>query len=103
MSGAVCSPSRAGMLCGRYQERFGHELNIPPGYMKGGMSLKEKTFGDRLKAVGYKTGMIGKWHLGYPAEYHPNKRGFDHFYGLLQGARGYFPHEKNITSSCHTA
>ncbi len=94
MSGAVCSPSRAGMLTGRYQERFGHELNIPPGYMKGGMSLEEKTIADRMKRIGYRTGIIGKWHLGYPRPYQPNRRGFDFFYGLLQGSRPYFPMKK---------
>ncbi len=94
MSGAVCSPSRAGMLTGRYQQRFGHEFNIPPGYMGGGMSLSEKTVADRLGQLGYRTGIVGKWHLGYPPEYHPNRRGFDEFYGLLQGSRPYFPMKK---------
>jgi arylsulfatase A-like enzyme len=91
VSGAVCSPSRAGLFTGRYQQRFGHEKNIPPGYMKGGLPLDEKFIGDRLKPLGYTTGLIGKWHLGYPDAYHPEKRGFDHFHGLLQGARNYFP------------
>lgn len=91
MSGAVCSPSRAGLLTGRYQQRFGHEKNIPPGYMKGGMDLAERTMADRLSAAELTTGLVGKWHLGYPAEYHPNRRGFDWFHGLLQGSRGYAP------------
>ena len=91
MSAAVCSPSRAGLMTGRNQCRFGHENNIPPGYMKGGMDLKHKTIADRLKALGYVTGLVGKWHLGYPPEYHPNKRGYDWFFGLLQGARSYVP------------
>lgn len=94
VSGAVCSPSRAGMLTGRYQQRFGHEKNIPPGYMKGGLPLSEKFIGDRLKPLGYTTALIGKWHLGYPEAYHPNERGFDHFYGCLQGARSYYPYKK---------
>ncbi len=92
--GAVCSPSRAGMLTGRYQQRFGHETNIPPGYMKGGLSLDETFFVDRLRPLGYKTGLVGKWHLGYPDDYQPNRRGFDWFYGLLQGSRSYFPMAK---------
>ncbi|MGI9455239.1 MAG: sulfatase-like hydrolase/transferase [Aeoliella sp.] len=96
VSGCVCSPSRAGLLTGRYQQRFGHELNIPPGYIQGGMPLAESTLADRMGAAGYKTGIIGKWHLGYPGPYQPNKRGFDHFYGLLQGSRGYFA-TKNIS------
>lgn len=91
VSGAVCSPSRAGLFTGRYQQRFGHEKNIPQNYMKGGLPLSEKFIGDRLKPLGYATGLIGKWHLGYPAEYHPNRRGFDHFFGILQGSRSYFP------------
>jgi len=94
MSGCVCSPSRAGMLTGRYQQRFGHELNIPPGYMQGGLPLTERTLANRLSDAGYATAIIGKWHLGYPSEYQPNQRGFKHFYGLLQGARGYFPLER---------
>lgn len=91
VSGAVCSPSRAGVLTGRYQQRFGHERNIPVGYMLGGMDLAERTMGDRLRALGHRTAYVGKWHLGYPDEYHPNQRGFDLFHGLLQGSRPYGP------------
>ena len=94
MSGCVCSPSRAGMLTGRYQTRFGHEFNIPPGYMKQGLPLSETFVTKRLKPLGYKTALVGKWHLGYPEDYHPNKRGFDWFYGCLQGSRPYFPMKK---------
>jgi arylsulfatase A-like enzyme len=94
VTGAVCSPSRAGAMTGRYQQRFGHETNLPPNYMKGGLPLTEKFIGDRLKPLGYTTGLIGKWHLGYPAEYNPRKRGYDHFFGLLQGSRSYFPLKK---------
>lgn len=93
MSGSVCSPSRAGLMTGRYQQRFGHDNNIPPGYMEGGLPLTETFGAKRLKELGYATGLIGKWHLGYPDEYHPNRRGFDYFYGCLQGSRKYFPIE----------
>jgi arylsulfatase A-like enzyme len=94
MSGCVCSPSRAGMMTGRYQTRFGHELNIPPGYMAGGLPLSETFMAKRLKTLSCKTSLVGKWHLGYPEEYHPNKRGFDWFYGCLQGSRSYYPMRK---------
>lgn len=93
MAGSVCSPSRAGLMTSRYPGRFGYDNNLPPGF-KSGLDLKE-TFGvKRLQKLGYKTSLIGKWHLGYPAEFHPNERGFDWFYGLLQGSRGYYPYEK---------
>ena len=93
MSGCVCSPSRAGLMTGRYQQRFGYDNNLPPG-SKGGLDVNE-TFGVKhLKGLGYKTGLVGKWHLGYEPQFHPNKRGFDWFYGLLQGSRGYFPYDK---------
>jgi arylsulfatase A-like enzyme len=93
VTGAVCSPSRAGMMTGRYQERFGHETNLPPG-TQSGLPLTE-TFGvKRLQRIGYRTGLIGKWHLGYPEAYQPNQRGYEYFYGLLQGSRSYYPYAK---------
>lgn len=93
MSGCVCSPSRAGLMTGRYQERFGHDNNLPPGF-RSGLPLTEMFGAKRLRKLGYKTGLIGKWHLGYPQAFHPNRRGFDWFYGCLQGSRRYFPYEK---------
>ncbi len=93
MSASVCSPSRAGLMTGRYQQRFGHDNNIPPGYMDGGLPLTETFVAKLLQERGYRTGLIGKWHLGYPDSYHPNQRGFDFFYGCLQGSRKYFPIE----------
>jgi arylsulfatase A-like enzyme len=93
MSGVVCSPSRAGLMTGRYQQRFGHENNIPPGYMDGGMDLEQRTVADVLGERGYTTALVGKWHLGYPEGYRPNDRGFDEFIGLLQGSRRYHPIE----------
>jgi arylsulfatase A-like enzyme len=88
VSGPYCSPTRAALLTGRYQTRFGHEFN--PGGAQNGLPLKEKTLADRLKAAGYVTGIVGKWHLGATDGMHPQKRGFDEFYGFLGGAHSYF-------------
>lgn len=88
----VCSPTRAGLITGRYQQRFGHELNPgPPGQAEDnfGLPLTEKTFPQYMKELGYATGMVGKWHLGYKPELVPTRRGFDEFFGFLGGAHSY--------------
>jgi arylsulfatase A-like enzyme len=87
VSGPYCSPTRAGLATGRYQERFGHEFN--PGGSQG-LPVTETTLANRLKAAGYVTGAVGKWHLGAQPEMQPQKRGFDEFYGFLGGAHSYF-------------
>ena len=89
VSGPYCSPTRAGMLTGRYQTRFGHEFN-PGNGPKQGLPLTEKTLADRLKAAGYRTALVGKWHLGTSPDHHPGQRGFDEFFGFLGGAHDYF-------------
>ena len=108
VSGPYCSPTRAGLLTGRYQTRFGHEFNPgglrrqrgprrsqrePPGDSDGnsGLPVSETTMADRLKAAGYVTGLVGKWHLGGADQFHPQRRGFDEFFGFLGGAHSYFP------------
>lgn len=92
VSGCVCSPTRAGLMTGRYQQRFGHETNFPPVVSeRNGLPLAEKTFADRMRAGGYRTIAIGKWHLGYTPAFHPLSRGFDTFHGFLQGSRSYLP------------
>ncbi len=88
VSGPYCSPTRAGLMTGRYQTRFGHEFN--PGGAGQGLPLSERTIADRLKAAGYVTGLVGKWHLGAQPQFHPQRRGFDEFYGFLGGAHDYF-------------
>ena len=87
-----CSPTRAGMMTGRYQTHFGHEFNPGPAeaaVANFGLPLSETTMAQRLKDLGYRTGIFGKWHLGYRDEFHPLKRGFDEFYGFLGGAHSY--------------
>ena len=90
VSGPYCSPTRAGLLTGRYQQRFGHEFNPGEGDGgKAGLPLSETTLGDRFKSAGYATGLVGKWHLGGAPEYRPRRRGFDEFFGFLGGAHPY--------------
>ena len=86
VSGPYCSPTRAGLMTGRYQQRYNHEFN-PTG--RQGLALTETTIANRLKAAGYATGLVGKWHLGGLPEQHPQKRGFDEFFGFLGGAHSY--------------
>lgn len=91
-----CSPTRAGLMTGRYQNRFGHEFNPGPAANSPktfGLPLSETTLADRLKAAGYATGMVGKWHLGYEPPFHPLKRGFDEYFGFLGGAHSYLDSE----------
>jgi len=103
VSASVCSPSRAGLLTGRYQQRFGHESNLPgakdktvPDSLRG-LPVNEITIADLLKKEGYTTGIIGKWHLGMEPQFHPTRRGFDEFFGMLGGSSPYHPGKaKNI-------
>lgn len=103
VTASVCAPSRMGLVTGRYQQRFGAECNVPVhptvGYDETdlGLDVEEHTIGDTLQGAGYRTMLIGKWHLGELPQYHPLKRGFDEFYGFLGGSRSYWsienPHE----------
>ena len=92
---SVCSPSRAGFLTGRYQQRFGHHSNLTGEAARRGLGLplSEVTIADHLRARGYTTGIIGKWHLGETDELLPTRRGFDLFEGLPGGSRTYEPIE----------
>ena len=94
VTAAYCSASRAGMLTGRYQTRFGHEFN-PTGAKNedplAGLPVGQKTLADRLHDVGYTTGLVGKWHLGGTAVYHPYRRGFDEFFGFLHEGHYFVP------------
>lgn len=102
VSSAMCSPSRAGLITGRSQSRFGHEINWEPEWPvdpndQRGLPLSEKTIGDQLKAAGYRTGVIGKWHLGEAPPFHPNRRGFDEFFGFIGGGHNYFCDKYRVT------
>lgn len=100
VTASVCSPSRAGLITGRYQQRFGHESNSPPS--PHGMDLDEVTLAQKMKQAGYRTSIIGKWHLGHLESQYPTARGFDHFYGLREGSRSYFyDPKKNDKSGSH--
>lgn len=97
VSFGVCSPSRAGLLTGRYQYRFGYERN--PLYVTAdstmGLPLTEETMADVLGRSGYNSMLVGKWHLGAHKALHPLKRGFNEFFGFLGGGHQYFP--ENLT------
>ncbi|MWW25281.1 sulfatase-like hydrolase/transferase [Algibacter lectus] len=97
---SVCGPSRAGLLTGMYQQRYGIEENNVPGYMSDsskllgdemGLPLGINTVADYLNPLGYKSIVLGKWHLGNADRYHPLNRGFDEFYGFRGGARSFWP------------
>ncbi len=93
VTATVCAPSRAGLMTGKYQQRFGFEANGTGDENSGDLGLSDDvlTIADVFKDNNYKTIAIGKWHLGATPTDHPNKRGFDEFYGFLGGGRSYFP------------
>ncbi|MDR3405807.1 MAG: sulfatase-like hydrolase/transferase [Chthoniobacter sp.] len=89
-----CAASRAALMTGRYQTRFGFEFNpigeknAAPGI---GLPVAEKTIAERLRDAGYATSLVGKWHLGGTAPFHPQRRGFDEFFGFLHEGHFYLP------------
>jgi arylsulfatase A-like enzyme len=101
VSASVCSPSRAGLLTGKYQQRFGHECNLEPD-QDGAFDSSEVTIAEALQEQGYRTGIIGKWHLGTAVHQHPLNNGFDYFWGFLSGSRSYFNKDDDLDSPTHS-
>ncbi|MCC9600175.1 sulfatase-like hydrolase/transferase [Stieleria sp. JC731] len=98
-SGTVCSPTRTGLLTGRYQQRAGIEAVIHPHDShpehRKGLQLVDQTFAELLNDAGYVTGLVGKWHQGYPQNsdvYHPDNHGFDEFIGYHSGNIDFVSH-----------
>lgn len=89
----LCSPSRAGLLTGRYPERWGHEFNPGPENQSRdfGIPANVPTLAELLRNEGYATGLFGKWHLGYSEEHMPLARGFDEFFGFVGATHPYRP------------
>ena len=100
VSYAVCAPSRAGLITGRYQDRFGYSRNpLYRPFDEGiGLPLTEQTLPELLQQNGYNTMGIGKWHLGVHEKFRPWNRGFNEFFGFLGGGHRYFPDEYNIVN-----
>jgi arylsulfatase A-like enzyme len=91
----TCSPSRAAIMTGRYQQRFGHEIQptfdtLVPQNPRLGLPESELTLAQLLKPAGYVCAAIGKWHLGFAPNLFPTERGFDEFFGFLDAQQGYY-------------
>ncbi len=93
VSAPYCGPSRAGLMAGRYQQRYGfrHNPAIQQGGSPLGLDVGEETLGDVMTRAGYRTAAYGKWHLGGSEPFHPNNRGFYEFYGFVGGGHCFFP------------
>ena len=97
-NGAVCTPTRAALMTGNYQQRAGLEgvIYAQMGKRMYGISQSEKTMAEYFREAGYTTGAFGKWHLGYNPEFNPVHHGFDEFYGYLSGNVDYISHRDGI-------
>jgi arylsulfatase A-like enzyme len=92
----VCTPTRTGLMTGRYQQRYG--LERPLGaetHLEAGLRPTGRTLPQLLKNAGYATGLMGKWHLGWRPDFHPNRHGFDEFWGYLSGYIDWWTHVRS--------
>ena len=97
-NGPVCTPTRAALISGLYQQRVALEsmLTISPADRELGLHAAGTSLPALLKTNGYATGLFGKWHLGWKPEFGPNAHGFDEFYGFLSGAHSYYTNRADI-------
>jgi arylsulfatase A-like enzyme len=95
-NGVLCSPTRAGLISGRYQQRYGLETALPGETQAAergqGLAANGLTLPQLMKDAGYATALVGKWHLGYKPEQSPNAHGFDYFFGLKSGYHDFYAH-----------
>lgn len=95
-NGVLCSPTRAGLISGRYQQRYGLETALPSETQAAerglGLAANGLTLPQLMKDAGYATALVGKWHLGFRPEQSPNAHGFDYFFGLKSGYHDFYAH-----------